>query len=164
MDVRTATLTRWLEDYRGLIYKVVMIYADNLDEQEDLFQDIAVALWRSCDQFEGRSRETTWVYRVALNTAIDRRRRDGRRPQTTSLRADHHWVSLPDPDEEQSWLYASIRSLDLVDRSLVLLYLDGNSYADIGEILGIRAANVGVKINRVKAKLKKKLEEERTHE
>ncbi|MEM7099613.1 MAG: sigma-70 family RNA polymerase sigma factor [Pseudomonadota bacterium] len=148
------TLTRWLQDYRAVIYRVVMVYAFDTGTQEDLFQEIAAALWRSIPKFAGKSKESTWIYRVALNTAIDQLRAEKRRPKTQSYEDSDHWVDLEEPDESITILYAGMRTLTGVDRSLLLLYLDGNSYAEIGEILGISTNSVGVKLLRAKEKLK----------
>ena len=156
-----AQFERWLKQYRGLIYRVVMVYAPHIDAQEELFQEIALALWRSIEKFEQRSAESTWIYRVALNTAISHRRRTDRQPNTRSLESWDGWVHFdPERDQQLSWLYAQIRSMSMVDRSLALLYLEGNSYEDMATILGISQNSVGVKINRMKSRLRKLLEDE----
>ncbi len=149
-----ARLNDWLDRYRRLIYRVVMIYADNESARDDLFQEIAVALWCSVPQFEGRSAESTWIYRVALNTGMTYRRKADRQPDTDVL--DENLAAAtptPEADQEIAWVYERVRCLSLVDRSLVLLYLDGNSYEDMASILGISPSAVGVKINRVKKRL-----------
>ena len=137
-----------------MIYRVVMVYAFDRASQEDLFQEIAAALWRSIPKFAGKSKESTWIYRVALNTAIDQLRAEKRRPNTQVYEDSEHWVDLEEPHESMNQLYEGMRRLPGVDRSLLLLYLDGNSYAEIGEILGISTNGVGVKLIRAKEKLK----------
>jgi RNA polymerase sigma-70 factor (ECF subfamily) len=157
---------RWMRDHRGLIYRVVMLYASEAAAQEDLYQEIALALWRSIPRFEGRSLESTWIYRVALNTALSSRRAADRRPWTTTFEEVGAAGSAgepriaPEPDGQVAWLYDRIRTLSPIDRSLVLLYLDGNSHDEIAAVLGISPGAVGVKIHRVKNRLKKLLEEE----
>lgn len=146
-------MTRWLHDYQALIYRVVMSYEADHSTREDLFQDIALALWRSIDRFAGESKESTWIYRVALNTAIDHTRKAVRAPTTSPFDETTHWVQIQPPAEDISWVYEKIRALEVVERSLMLLYLDGNSYDDIANILGISPNSVGAKINRVKGKL-----------
>lgn len=155
---REDLLRRWLDGCRGILYRVLMVYADSAAEREDLEQEIALALWRSTSRFEGSSADSTWVYRVALNTALTQRRTASRRPRTDELIAE---PAAPEQDpaqskeqDEQAWLYAAIRTLSPVDRSLVLLWLDGTSYDDMAEILGISSSLVGVKISRVKARLR----------
>ncbi len=161
LNTYDAQFERWLKQYRALIYRVVMIYAPHLDAQEDLFQEIALALWRSIEKFDQRSAESTWIYRVALNTAISHRRRTDRQPRTKPLESWDGWVRFdPERDQQLDWLYAQIRTMQLVDRSLALLYLDGNSYEDMATILGISKSSVGVKINRMKFRLKTLLEDE----
>ncbi len=159
-DHANATLTRWLSDYDALIYRVVMSYARDAATQEDLFQDIAFALWRSVDKYGGEAKETTWIYRVALNTAIDFARKGSRAPATTPFDETTHWVSIEPPDEDLAWVYEKIRALDPVDRSLMLMHLDGYRYQEISEVLGISESAVGVKINRVKKRLKALFDEE----
>ena len=153
MDAEQVLLV-WLNQYRDLIYRVVVSYAADLSGQEDLFQEITLALWRSIPKFKGQCKESTWIYRVALNTAIDQLRHRGRRP-VFELFEDHaHWVNFEEPDEELEMAAKKIRQLEPVDRSLVLLYLDGRTYEEIGAILGLETGSVGVKLNRAKQRLK----------
>lgn len=153
-QAQEALLNDWLDRYRRLIYRVVMVYADNESSYDDLFQEIALALWRSLPQFEGRAAESTWIYRVALNTGMTYRRKTDRQPDTGTL-DENIAAATPthEADQEMAWVYERIRTLSLIDRSLVLLYLDGNSYEDMASILGISSSNVGAKINRVKRRL-----------
>ncbi|MEE4282812.1 MAG: RNA polymerase sigma factor [Pseudomonadales bacterium] len=146
-------MTRWLHEYQALIYRVVMSYEADHSAREDLFQDIALSLWRSIDRFAGGSKESTWIYKVALNTAIDHARKAVRTPRTSQFDETTHWVQIQPPREDITWVYEKIRALEVVERSLMLLYLDGNSYDDIANILGISPNSVGAKINRVKGKL-----------
>ena len=149
---REDLLRRWLDGCRGILYRVLMVYADSAAEREDLEQEIALALWRSSRGFEGNSADSTWGYRVALNTALTHRRKASRRPPTDELKQES---SAPDQDgDEQAWLYAAIRTLSPVDRSLVLLWLEGTNYEDMAGILCISPSLVGVKISRVKSRLR----------
>ena len=138
-----------------------MLYGYAPSEREDLYQEIVMALWQSIDRFEGRSKETTWIYRVALNTALGLKRK--KLPVTESLTG--YETAADDPQrDEMDWVYSRLRTLNSVDRSLVLLYLDGNSYEDIAEVLGISSSNVGAKINRIKTKLRDLLAQEQDKE
>jgi len=154
----------WLTRYRRLIYRVIVLYARDAASGDDLYQEIALALWRSIPNFESRSSESTWIYRVALNTALSAARRAPRIDDDGTAGLER--IAGPDgeltreQESELSWVYDRIRTMNLIDRSLVLLYLDGNSYQDIAEILGISESNVGVKINRVKARLRALVETE----
>ena len=152
------TFDRWLAEHRGLLFKVVRAHAATPHEQDDLFQEIAVRLWKSIPRYRGEAAETTWIYRVALFTAISWSRRekkhrseplDGHEPVLTAAGAP--------PDERLDWLYQQIRRLDDVDRSLTLLMLDGFSYREIAATLGISKTYVGVKIHRIKKQLTARL-------
>ena len=147
-------LLQWLAEYKNLIYRVVLSYSADTSGQEDLFQEITLALWRSIPNFKGQAKASTWIYRVALNTAIDQLRKRSRRPGFELFEDKSHWVEFDEPNEEMQMVFEQIRLLNNVDRSLLLLYLDGVSYHEIAEILGVPASSVGVKLNRAKEKLK----------
>ncbi len=158
-------LTDWLDRYARLINHVVILYRDDQVHGEDLFQEIALALWRSIPNFEERSKESTWIYRVALNTAISGVRKRFVRTESTDS-VDEITDSKSNISIEQSseldWVYKRLKTMNPIDRSLVLLYLDGNSYREISEIIGTSESNVGVKINRIKERLKVFLDTEET--
>jgi RNA polymerase sigma-70 factor (ECF subfamily) len=146
----------WLEEHKSLLFKVIRVYADSETDRDDLFQEISIQVWRSIPNFRKESAVTTWLYRVALNTAIkwnrdERKHQDGRH---TFENVEH----LLQKNEQQrdgrlDWLYEEIGKLDEIDRSLCLLMLDGFSYGEMSDILGISESNVGVKIHRVKKHL-----------
>jgi RNA polymerase sigma-70 factor, ECF subfamily len=146
-----------LNQYQGAIRRVCWTYAAASEDREEIFQEIVYQLWRSFPSFRGRSAPLTWIYRVALNTAITAMRRRGRRPAQVSLEPSHERSSNgPRVDERTSQierLYRAIRQLDTVDRALVMCYLDDMSYKRIGEVLGLSEANVGTRLNRAKARL-----------
>lgn len=146
----------WLGQHRGLVFKVVRAYAFNPHDQEDLFQDIATQVWNSIPKYRGDAAVTTWIYRVALYSAMtwskkERRHRDNhraiRKQDSPLLQASK--IKNPRLD----WLYEQISQLNEIDRSLTLLMLDGFSYKEIGATLGITESNVGVKLNRIKKHL-----------
>jgi len=158
---------QWLSSHKGLFYKVVRAYAFTLHDQEDLFQEIATRVWRSIPGFRGDSAVTTWIYRVALNTAItwsqvERRQREGK--QSLDGSAPLKLWHSPTVDPRVEWLYEQIRQLSEVDRSLTLLLLDGFSYKEMAAMLGMTENYVGVKINRIKAHLTSKSREENRYE
>jgi RNA polymerase sigma-70 factor (ECF subfamily) len=125
-------------------------------DQDDLFQEISIQVWRSIPAFRNESAVTTWIYRIALNTAISWVTKERK-----YRKANGAFDNMPDvlsfphkPVEEQlTWLYKAIHALDEIDRSLALLLLDGFSYKEMAAILGISVSNVGVKINRIKKQL-----------
>ncbi len=144
-----------LNNHRALIYKVCNLYCPDRDDREDLFQEIVIQIWKSLPGFRKESTLSTWMYRVALNTAITHFRKGKRSVNSISITG----IDLPDindsDEKEESFkqLFAAIEHLDKVDKSIVLLYLDEKSYEEIGEITGLSKTNVGVRINRIKTKL-----------
>jgi RNA polymerase sigma-70 factor (ECF subfamily) len=146
----------WLSRHRGLLFKVVRAYATTPPDQDDLFQEIALQVWKSIPNFQRRSAESTWLYRVALQTALawTRRERKHRTGQRDLGPVEHVLQAPSEPvDPRLDWLYAEINRMEAVDRSLCLLQLDGFSYREMAELLGISASNVGVKVHRIKQQL-----------
>ncbi|MEQ8471492.1 MAG: RNA polymerase sigma factor [Marinoscillum sp.] len=146
----------WLQRHRGLLFKVVRAYAKMDEDRDDLFQEITLQVWRSIPNFRGESAETTWIYRIAFNTAIrwkgkEKKHSDGREPIESApvLHIQHEHQ-----DERLTWLYEQIAELPEVDRSLCLLLLDDFSYKEMSGIIGISESNVAVKIHRIKKYLK----------
>jgi RNA polymerase sigma-70 factor, ECF subfamily len=156
-----ALFKRWLHDYGGTMLKIARAYTLTAEDCQDLAQDILLQVWRSVPQFQGRSSASTWVYRVALNTALGWRRKEGRRRarQQPLLEPEDLPVAGLDSAEQLQQrevverLYAAIRQLPKADAALVLLYLDDLSYREMAEVLGISESNVGVKLNRAKKAL-----------
>ena len=152
----------WLASHKGILFRVVHAYAFEHADRQDLFQEIVFQVWRSVDAFRGDSSVPTWMYRVALNTAIawtrkeDRHQR-GKQPLAEGLLTT---ASSAASDPHVEWLYRQIAQLKDVDRSVAVLLLDGFSYKEIAAIVGITESNVGVKINRIKSALAGKRAEE----
>ena len=146
-----------VKQYKRTIYSVCYMFSRDKEQINDLFQEILVRLWLGFDQFEQRSSVNTWVYRIALNTAINSDKRAKRRPQTVPLSTDIDPYDPQDSSFEQvRQLYALINQLDVMDRGLVLLWLEGIGYDEIAAIMGITVANVGIKLHRIKEKLVQK--------
>jgi RNA polymerase sigma-70 factor (ECF subfamily) len=142
----------WLDEYKALIFKVVRAYAQTTMHQDDLFQEITIQVWRSIPTFKHESAVSTWIYRIALNTAIKWVQKERKHTQTETLDSAQHILqeSRKHMDERLVWLYEEIHKLDEIDRSITLLLLDNFSYKEMATILGITETNVGVKINRIK--------------
>lgn len=156
----------WLGLHRGLLFKVVRAYAFNSHDQDDLFQEITTQLWNSVPGYRGDSAITTWVYRVALYSAIGWSRKEHRHHENhQSIIADDRLLlqkpSAANPQLE--WLYEQIAQFDEIDRSLTLLMLDGFSYREIGDTMGISQNYVGVKLNRIKKRLTEQCTKEYKH-
>ena len=162
LDEKPEALFRsWLHQYGGTVVKVARAYTLTAEECEDLAQEILLQLWRSVPQFQGRASASTWVYRVALNTALSWHRKEGRRrarQQPLLEPEDLPTVGLDSAEqlhqrEVVQRLYSAIHQLPKADAALVLLYLEDLSYREMAEVLGISESNVGVKLNRAKKAL-----------
>ena len=130
----------WISTHRGLLFKVLRAYAFNAHDQEDLFQEIGFQLWNSIPKFKGDSAVSTWVYRVALFSGIEWSRKEKRHAEKReNLDVVEHMGGIVPNDEDPriAWLYQQIAKLEPVDRSLMLLLLEGLSYKDMAQTLGI---------------------------
>ncbi len=150
-----------VKDNRNLIYKICYSYCSDPESRKDLEQEILMQLWNSFSKFDGRVKISTWIYRIALNTAISFYRKDcthnGRKITIDELIiSPSHFEYVPEQDENLVLLYQFIENLNKMDKALMLLYLDDNKYKTIAEILGISETNVATKINRIKKSLKEK--------
>lgn len=141
--------------HKSTIYTVCYMFSKDADEVNDLFQEILVNLWRGFDKFEGRSDIRTWFYRVSLNTCISINRKK-KRNKAIPLSMDINLYEDNDADTRQvKMLYDRISRLAPFDRAIVLLWLEGIAYDEIGQIVGISAKNVSVKLVRIREQLKK---------
>jgi RNA polymerase sigma factor (sigma-70 family) len=149
-----------LNDHRGAIHRVCRTYADTADEREELAQEVVYQLWRAYPSYRGAAAPLTWVYRIALNAAFSALRKRARRPAHTPLdEASQVPAAAPRPDDRAELLYRAIRRLGDVERALVACHLDGLSYKETAEVLGISEVNVGVRLTRTKARLKEIVQE-----
>lgn len=160
---KEAEFTRIIHENQGLIIKVSRLYTNSHEDEEDLFQEIVLQLWRSWDSYKGNAKLTTWMYRVALNTAITLFRKKTKSPATDELLESHAKIFPEDLAEKQqaeevALLYRVIKSLAPLERALVTMYLDELPYRDIAANLGISEVNARVKMNRLKKTLKNLLE------
>ena len=149
---------QWLDEHAGLLFKVVRSFAAAPPDSDDLLQEILLQIWLSLPSFRAESKATTWLYRVALNTALvwkrrESKHRDRRRDLPVALDVVDRAPAPGDAHSDREALdrlYEVVRALPPADRALVLLYLDGLSYSDIAEVVGISESNVGVRLNRIK--------------
>ena len=165
-DERNRIFEGWVAAHKAILFKVARAYGTTHADREDLFQEIALQVWHSVDAFRGDAAPTTWIYRVALNTAMTWRRRERKHGTgRQDIEAASGLLAEPEVrDPRLEWIYARIAELDEINRSLALLMLDGFSYRDMSQILGLSESNVGVKINRIKAALSAQLVKEEQHE
>lgn len=147
-----------VEENKKLIYKVSHMYCDSPTDRNDLFQEIVANLWKGFPQFNGLSKFSTWAYRVSINTAISwLRDYSNHRKHITYTDFVPNVADDFEVDEMTETLYSAIEHLGKIDKAIILLQLDGYSYDDISEIIGITRTNVATKINRLKLKLKNHL-------
>mgnify|MGYP001823318934 CR=1 FL=1 len=159
------TLNEWLGRHRGLLLKVARSFSSESNDRDDLLQEIVFQVWCSIPQYKNSVAESTWIYRVALYTAISWSRKESKRRERKREWTQEQDVvdqSIVDPQVE--WLYERIAELDPIDRSLTLLMLEGFSYREMSETLGMSESNVGVRINRIKKQLTDKLQQEKNRE
>lgn len=150
--------TQFILPYAGIIIKICRAYTDSEEDFQDYYQEICLQLWKSRENFKGDSKWSTWVYRVSLNVCLSLLRKDKKVSKKSvelpevegSLQLDAN----PFTDESLQLLYQAIKKLPDLDRAIILLYLEENSYREIAEIMGLSANNIGVKITRIKKKLK----------
>ncbi len=148
-----------INNHRGIIYKVCNIYFYKSEDRRDVFQEILLQLWRSFPGFRNESQRSTWMYRVALNTAISNFRKEIKKPERRSLAVSE--LEIPDiqdlsgESDNEVMLKMAIGQLTNIEKAIIMLYLEEKSYEEISDIMGITRSNVGVKLNRIKIKLEK---------
>ena len=146
-----------LEDHIGIILKISKAYTNTVQDREDLINDIAYEMWKAFPSFKGRSKVSTWLYRIALNTAMNYNRTT-RKKRNFIQSAIEIYTNEPaseaDSDPQIELLYDWIAELDEFNKALILLYLDGYKHDEIAEITGISKTNVGTRISRIKEQLR----------
>ena len=147
---------RQVQTNQGIIQKICRLYGQTQPDREDLFQEVVVQLWKALPKFRGESKFSTWMYRVALNTAISDFRKRKRSLPVSETEALEIKSELNDGNKEEKLnsLYAAISRLPEIDKAIVMLYLEDRSYEEMEEILGINTNNLRVKMNRIKEKLR----------
>lgn len=146
-----------IEKHKGILYKVSKMYMDNYDDQQDLFQEIVCQLWKSYDSFRNESQFSTWMYRVAVNTAIVFLRKEKRKVDKYEIASENIKDDEGDSHIKESQLdhfYKAVQKLEKIDKAIIFYQLEGFSHKEIGENLGISEGNARVKLNRAKEKIK----------
>lgn len=152
----TTTFTGIIQENHGLIYKVAKLYTNTREDGQDLYQEIVYQLWKSFESFRQESKISTWMYRIALNTAIAHLNKEKKKIRHSVI--DETRVFTDDSgdtaaSERVEKLYAHIKTLNTVEKGIVLLYLEGKSYEEIAGITGFTVTNVGTRLGRIKQKL-----------
>jgi RNA polymerase sigma-70 factor, ECF subfamily len=153
--------TELLYQNQGIVNKICNLYFNNRIDKEDYRQELIIQLWKAFPQFNNKSKFSTWMYRVCLNTAIDIIRKEKRQPQFIKLENQHTNELISQTNElssQQEKLYQAINKLSAVDKAIISLYLDEFSYKEIADIIGITENNTGAKINRIKSLILKSVE------
>ena len=147
-----------LEENQNIVHKVCRVYTNNSDAHKDLFQEVTIQLWKAYPKFRGESKFSTWMYRVAINTAITLYRKSKRQIQTNDITDFQYKLESDEYDgeieEQMQLLYEAIYQLSDIEKALILLYLEDKPYKEIAETMGITEVNARVKVNRIKGKLK----------
>ena len=147
-----------LEENQNIVHKICSLYTTNKEAHNDLFQEITIQLWKNYTKFRGDSKFSTWMYRVALNTAISLYRKSTKRIKTQDISEFTYKIKSQDYDDTQELqlkaLYKAVHQLNDIEKALIFLYLENKPYKEISEALGITSVNARVKMNRAKEKLK----------
>jgi RNA polymerase sigma-70 factor (ECF subfamily) len=153
--------TKFLSDFeqnQNIAHKICRVYTTDSDAHKDLFQEITIQLWKNYSKFRGDSKFSTWMYRVALNTAISVYRKSKRTLRTEDYSEFAYKIKSTPYDETEERqleaLYKAIHQLNDIEKALIFLYLEDKPYTEISETLGISSVNARVKMNRAKEKLK----------
>jgi RNA polymerase sigma factor (sigma-70 family) len=159
VDKKDAFITAITEN-QGLIYKIASIYTKSIDDRNDLTQEIVYQLWKSFGTFNQKSSLSTWMYRVAMNVAIYHLKITKRKILTVPLDEqflDFHEVDNSEIEEKWGIFKKHIDNLNLLDKGIIILYLEKKSHEEIALIIGISTSNVGTKLSRIKEKLKQQI-------
>lgn len=144
--------------YAAIIIKICRAYTDTQEDFEDYYQEVCLQIWRSKDNFKEQSAWSTWIYRLSLNVCLTflKKKKNNSQNNTSNLLPDEVLIdSRAFSDESLNELYSAIKQLSEIDRGVILLYLEEKSYQEIAEIMGTNTNNIGVRITRIKDRLKK---------
>lgn len=148
--------TQLVREHKSTIYTVCYMFSKDEEEVNDLFQETLINMWKGIDSFREESKISTWIYRVALNTCLLQERKKKREVKKVPLTMDVNFFEDNDANSTQvRMLHQRIGKLGLVDRALVMMWLEGMSYDEIGAVMGLTPKNVGVKLFRIKEQMKK---------
>ncbi len=155
-----STFTLAIQQNERSIYKIAAVYTNTIDDRNDLVQEIIYQLWKSYDSFKSDSSISTWIYRVALNVAIYQLKTSKKRIHTVPIHElDFDSAATEFNESEERWrlFRQEVDKLNLLDKGIILLYLEDKNHDEIGKIIGISTSNVGTKMSRIREKLKSQI-------
>ncbi len=144
-----------IEEHKGIILKVVNLYADDFEDRKDLYQEIVLQSWSAYSRFEGKAKFSTWLYRISLNVALtflNKRKKANQIKESTTLQENIAFEPA-ELSERADFLYRAIKQLAEIDRSIIMLHLDGFDNSEISEMTGLSKGNTTVKLHRIKQQL-----------
>ncbi|MDB5150990.1 MAG: rpoE 3 [Mucilaginibacter sp.] len=158
MSTKKSHFMQLINQNKGILFKICRIYMDDPADRDDLLQEMTLQLWRGFDSFKGESKFSSWMYRVALNTAIVFFKKQKRRPDSEQIPEGFEHPEEPniagEKEEQLALFYKAVQQLSKVEKALIFLYMENQSSEEIAASLGITPVNVRVRLNRVKTKLK----------
>lgn len=155
MKTQKEEFLKLLRSYQGIIHKVNLVYFPRGEDRKDNFQEIVLQMWKAYPGLRKREKVASWIYSIAINTSILKKRKDVRYVFTADVRSDASSNGSNSIDDQVDFqrLLKAIRSLPEIDRSIMLLYIEDRTYNEIAEIIGLTPSNIGVRINRAKKQL-----------
>ncbi|PIF44053.1 RNA polymerase sigma-70 factor (ECF subfamily) [Chryseobacterium sp. 52] len=158
MSSQTETaFLKLINQHKGILYKASRIYADSVEDREDLQQEILIQLWKSYQNFKGDSEFSTWMYRVAINTAITYLKKEKKRTSNQTDVPEHFEVQAEDynpaKDRQLEVFYNAVQELKALEKAIIFYFMEGMSHKEIGNNLGLSEGNARVKLNRTKEKI-----------
>jgi RNA polymerase sigma-70 factor (ECF subfamily) len=158
--MHTKKFIRDIKENEAILYKVSGIYTNTIEDKKDLYQEIVYQLWKSYKSFKGESKISTWIYRIALNTSISYLKKEKRKghhiliDSILSYRIEQIDTIM---EERIALLYEHIKKLNIIEKGIIILHLDGKNYDEIASITGFSKTNIGTRLSRIKLKLKSQL-------
>ncbi|WP_278354292.1 RNA polymerase sigma factor [Chryseobacterium gleum] len=151
------TFLKLVNRHKGIVYKASRIYADSVEDREDLQQEILIQLWKSYQNFKGNSEFSTWMYRVAINTAITYLKKEKQRSGSHTEVPHHFEVQQEDynpaKDRQLEIFYSAVQELNPLEKAVIFYFMEGMSHKEIGNNLGLSEGNARVKLSRTKEKI-----------
>lgn len=156
MELKKQNFIQIINENKGAIRSLCKVYFASNEDQKDAFQDIILQLWKSFTTFRGASKISTWIYRVSLNSILNKIRKEKKSVTAEPIDSPHLYISNAKADDHVELLAIILRSLKDIDKAIVVLYLEGYTNKEIAEMLKMTATNVSTRFNRLKSQLKMK--------